>query len=241
MALRPGDRIIIQFADDEDELWHERLLASCVSGTEWVVVTPDDEVEIQDLSEVEVRFLVAKRRLPRGIRAKNAYMVYFPKQPNNDWLDSEVADFLLEGQKLATLERERRGLEPVAAKPYAPGPARRLVGKGPAALPANAPLPAVVDPGPVVAAVVPINGMVWRAIEETSDTRVGQQVPPPDAGLMRGNRGLAELGPGRHVFAMLTDLSETGLKKTLQSAHGDPDDSGDARTLPVKSTALGRG
>ena len=83
--------------------------------------------------------------------------------------------------------------------------------------------------------------MVWRAIEETAYTRVGQQVPPLDAGLMRGNGGLAELGPGSHVFAMLTDLSETDLKKTLQSAHGEPDDSGDARTLPVKSTALGRG
>ena len=79
MALRPGDRILVQFEDDKDELWHERLLASYVTGPEWVVVTPDDEVEIRDPREVEVRFLGPKRRLPRGIRAEEAYMVLFPQ------------------------------------------------------------------------------------------------------------------------------------------------------------------
>ena len=86
MALRPGDRVLVQFKDDADGLWHERLLASCVVGPEWVVVTPDDEVQVQDLRQVEVRFLGPRRRLPRGIRANEAYLVYFPNQPNNDWL-----------------------------------------------------------------------------------------------------------------------------------------------------------
>lgn len=110
MALRPGELVLVQFPDDLDELWHERLLLAYVVGPEWVVVTLDDEVEVQDFRGVEVRFLGPNRRLPCGVKAEEAYMVYYPNQPNNYWLDSKVADYMLEGQNLATLERESRGL-----------------------------------------------------------------------------------------------------------------------------------
>ena len=250
MALRPGERILVQFPDDQDELWHERLLLACVVGPEWVVVTPDDDVQIQDLREVEVRFLGPNRRLPRGVKGENAYMVYFPNQPNNYWLDTEIADYMLEGQKLATLERESRGL------PAELNPGRRATGKqgpqaaaggaGPAAGDAVADpgTPAVGAPAAVavppaaaaaapgvpaasgaLAAVVPGTASRWVVAESGPDRPRGQEVVLNGFELINGRHGIKMDGKdGYFIF----DLQDDDIEIFRGAEAG-----GDARLMPV--------
>ena len=173
MALRPGERVLVQFPDDQDELWHELLLLACVVGLEWVVVTPDDEVEVQDLREVEVRFLGPNRRLPRGVKAEEAYMVYFPNQPNNYWLDSEVAGYMLEGQKLATLERVSRGL------PADLNPGRRATGKQAQLATASGAAPAAA--GVAVVPVAPAAGAPLAGVPAPPAAAAATAGPPAGA------------------------------------------------------------
>ena len=75
--LIPGCRVVVRYA--EDDLWHERILlypaASDVDGGAcWVVLTPDNDVYIEELeggspddSPVEWQIVARDRRLPPGL------------------------------------------------------------------------------------------------------------------------------------------------------------------------------
>eukprot|EP00973_Karenia_brevis_P053901 7487213-Karenia_brevis.AAC.1 len=72
MALKQGQRILLPF--EGEALWHERLLLSHISKGKWIVMTPDEEVQIQDLSDIgRFRLVKPDGSLPLGIRRGHSY------------------------------------------------------------------------------------------------------------------------------------------------------------------------
>ena len=57
-----------------EALWHERLLVHDVGDGRWVVLTPDEEMFIEDVSRVDSpRIFILNRELPRGIGNGGSY------------------------------------------------------------------------------------------------------------------------------------------------------------------------
>ena len=51
-----------------EALWHERLLLHDLKSESWVVLTPDEDMYIEDLSRADsLRICGPNRQLPRGI------------------------------------------------------------------------------------------------------------------------------------------------------------------------------
>ena len=59
-----------------EALWHERLLLHDVGNGSWVILTPDEDMFIEDLSRADsLRICGLNRELPRGIG--NGWFVSF--------------------------------------------------------------------------------------------------------------------------------------------------------------------
>eukprot|EP00973_Karenia_brevis_P083670 11608623-Karenia_brevis.AAC.1 len=70
--MKPGQRLLLSF--DGEELWHERLVLAAVGRGMYVVMTPDEEIQIADLSDVSYYRLVKPNgELPLGIRRGQSY------------------------------------------------------------------------------------------------------------------------------------------------------------------------
>ena len=64
-----GEKILVRYVDDEP--LHERVLCSCVVDWEWVILTPDGDVYVEDYSDqnhdiVQVKEFGPRGGLPRG-------------------------------------------------------------------------------------------------------------------------------------------------------------------------------
>ena len=45
-----GRYVLVQYPNDEELLWHERLVLARVAGRRWVTASPDFDVGAEDLS-----------------------------------------------------------------------------------------------------------------------------------------------------------------------------------------------
>lgn len=93
--MEPGRRILVGYVGEE--LWHERLLLARVPGkpSHWVILTPDDDMYIEDLRACAgVRVVPVEGGLPRGVSVGTCYRF--------------AADF--EGEELGNLKKEAREL-----------------------------------------------------------------------------------------------------------------------------------
>ena len=126
-----GDSVIVQYAGDaQPELWHERLLLAPVgvAGMRWIAVTPDGEMQVLDLDEVSAfRALLANRRLPRGIREADCYLIYFDGRATNFYSALEMRDLIEEGKRMADLYTAR----PRPAAPVLPVQLARVAAAAP--------------------------------------------------------------------------------------------------------------
>lgn len=88
------------------------------------------------------------------------------------------------------------------------------------------------------------DGRIWVSLEATATVKRGEQVAPPAAGLRRDDSGLSLVSGGRHVCAKLLHPHEvSGFFAELPSgaaSAGADDESTDARTLTIRTTATGR-
>ncbi len=90
-------------------------------------------------------------------------------------------------------------------------------------------------------------GMIWISVEPLVGMPLGSAVPPPSAAMAKGTSGLSRLRTGSYVCAKKMRVGDVeGYLARLQggaaaAGPADEDDAThDARTLPVRSNALGR-
>ncbi len=110
-----GDRILVQFTDDEvPDLWQERVLTGLIVGSWFIAAMPGKEFEDVDLlgdNIGAVWLLAADRKLPWGISAEDCYMVYVEgRRPSCDWSANEIRGFTLEDKRLAEVTKAHEGI-----------------------------------------------------------------------------------------------------------------------------------
>ena len=71
-----GRYVLVQYPDDEEPLWHERLVLARVAGRRWVTSSPDLDVGAEDLSTPPlsaIRIEGRNRELPIGTDNEELY------------------------------------------------------------------------------------------------------------------------------------------------------------------------
>ncbi|CAK0841452.1 unnamed protein product [Prorocentrum cordatum] len=206
-----------------DDLYHERIILSWVSASEYVVVSPDLDIFIEQIDAASadlqgLRLGSSDVRLPFGMAGMQVYR--FQVRPAG----ADLTQLLAEGERHAQVERASRG--PAAP----PGAAARAGPGGVAHVAVPTPLPVAVPPAPGVAAAPPPPCLAGPAgawvLDEPVDTFVlGQEVPLPPTALDVGGRAfvtvngeivsLSRVAPG-------TDLAAWGLGRQQTLLKGDP-------------------
>ena len=97
----------------DEALWHERLLLHEVRSGVWVILTPDEDMYIEDLNGCDgFRVCGPRRELPRGVLAGESYRFGQPWYTNSELNDlKREAKELAEFQKGEPPEPPRRGLQ----------------------------------------------------------------------------------------------------------------------------------
>ena len=181
---------------DGEDLFHERLILSWVDGGEYVVLTPDSDVFIEQLDAGNadlfgIRFGDALGSVPHGLIGHQVYS--FANRPAG----AALQNLLREGEVHARTGRLARGFIGLApgAMPV-PGAALPPV-VVPLALPAPPAAPPLVPgavapppPPPPLPPRLARAGGTWVLDEPVGMFTVGQEVPLPAGSLMFGTRGL---------------------------------------------------
>ena len=181
---------------DGEDLFHERLILSWVENCEYVVLTPDSDVFIEQLDAsipdlTGIRFGDALGTVPHGHIGHQVYS--FAIRPAG----AALQNLLREGEVHVRTERLVRGLIGLApgAMPV-PGAALPPV-VVPLALPAPPAAPLLV-PGAIAPPPPPPPpprlaraGSTWVLDKPVGNFSVGQEVPLPAGSLVFGARGLA--------------------------------------------------
>jgi len=152
--LRPGISVLVKYHGHA--LYHERVLLGAVddSLSTWAIVTPDDDVYLEDISvpPLDDIKLFTDRLAPPGIEARNMYLFNPP-------LTAEAIEGMAPRvMGLLVGERRRLGLPPMG--PSAPVPA-----------------PAAAVEGARAASVVVAGG--WYLAEPVGDVPIGTEVNMP--------------------------------------------------------------
>lgn len=177
--MNSGDVVYVQYHADPG-VFHTRLLASCLGGDEWMIITPDHDMysEVYNHANPDIaRFYhAADRRLPRQVPAGQVYAF----QP----MDArQYGDLLRGGRREADAELRRRGLPAVGG---AQAPA--VGGQGPAD---NAGVAADPDGGGPA--------MVWVLAEMLEGRKIGERVAPPAGLLHMGDWGIMNVANAQGV------------------------------------------
>jgi hypothetical protein len=116
-SLRVGTVVLVQYADEVE--WHERLVCAWVRNNLYLVVTPDYDYFMEELSVHNpdlqgVRFYLGKGVVPLGVEPGSIYA--FPALPQD-----ERTQLIAEGNQVGQQEALRLGLPPLAGPIVAPG------------------------------------------------------------------------------------------------------------------------
>lgn len=230
-TLQPGTRVFVRYDDD---VWHERVVLAWVAGAEYIVLTPDGDVFIEQLDSANadlsgVRYAPTSGGVPAGLAGAQLYR--FALLPAG----AELAAVLSEGVSHARVERQARGL----AQPPGAGVAGGPGGVAPAVVPI--PLPAVPPP-PIAGApplpppaprVAPVGG-TWVFDVPGPAHVLGQEFILPPGALDFGGRVFVsvngELTTGTFVSADV-DLDSWAGAQQLFLMRGEP------RVLPRRQPA----
>ena len=92
-ALRPGSHCFVQYVGDA--LWHERVVLAWVQGGEYIILTHDGDIYIEELSAGNVdldglRFCAADGFIPYGLTGQQLYT--FVPPPAGATLASVLAE-----------------------------------------------------------------------------------------------------------------------------------------------------
>ena len=108
-GLSPGDQVLVFYDDPTEQQWHARLLLSCITGDEWIILTPDGDIYGEQISSGNPDFLAWRPMdpnnvIPVGINRAQVYGFRVFPDP------AALARLTDEGQGHAAQERVRRGL-----------------------------------------------------------------------------------------------------------------------------------
>ena len=108
-GLSPGDQVLVFYDDPTEQQWHARLLLSCITGDEWIILTPDGDIYGEQISSGNPDFLAWRPMdpnnvIPVGINRAQVYGFRVFPDP------AALARLTAEGQRHAAQERVRRGL-----------------------------------------------------------------------------------------------------------------------------------
>ena len=187
MPLQPGDRALVQLLRDaQPDLWQERMLGARISGSRWVVVDPEGQLQTLDLMPGRdvsaIKWLLPRRRLPQGVDEDNVLFVHIPHRRGHDWSQREVNDLLLQASGQAEVLRTLpapavAGLDrDDGAPPARPAP-HRLTGKQTVSAPLR----------PRPAALLPVRDgePAPRGPEPSGPDVDGEPLTPPGSGAAR--------------------------------------------------------
>ena len=214
LALREGRSVLVWY--DGDVCWHERVLLRLYRGTQWAVVTPDEDVFIEDLDPQggdisHIRGLNPLRRVPEGIDGNNVYMVYMEGQPGDFYTPEQLAGFNREVDALPEFRTPAAG----AGLPIAEGDAG-ATGR---------------PPGPSGLASDPSSIDVWRAMEARGSVSVGDVVEPL---WCKGDRGVAQVGVEVVACSRVGPAVSQGDFAAMLRAQYGTESAGDARVLTIE-------
>ena len=190
MALQ-GRFVLLQYDVGGPQLWHERQVLQHVQGDNYIVLTPDGDVYMEELGllNADLRTIRVRPRpgvAPQGIRAGQIYAL-------PAFTPAEMIGFNDESVRLAAEERRNLGAGAVAAPPAVP-----VVGAAPMAA------------GPVVAVLDPVDGFAsgtlkWLAAESVDPYSFGQEVTGVGAALVNGAKSVFQLPSGAMIFVACVD------------------------------------
>ena len=106
-----GVTILVRL-NNKDAEWHERLLLAELPDGSWAVATPDEDIEILDLTAAKFRMMGKQRRLPVGIREDQCHLVYKPGQKGEYWTVSEVNELKEEAKRFVKAKTQRKTRAP---------------------------------------------------------------------------------------------------------------------------------
>jgi len=192
-ALEAGSYVYLCY--DPFPEWHVRLVLSWVGAGDYVVLTPDGDIYIEQLDSNNVDLSGIRYSdggsTPVGLAGQPIYD--FRPRPSG----VQLGALLREGQLFAVAERQARGLAgvPVGAPVGAAALAPSVV-----PLPLPAPVAAPGAAPPVAAPRIAVAGGTWVLDEPTPSFKVGQEVVLPAAAVDFGGRALITV-EGRVVGA----------------------------------------
>ena len=105
--LSPGRLGMVHYLGGVGDIWHERLLLTQVSGTSWAICTPDDDVYVEEVGQLDFTPSTSGRT-PPGLAGA---MLYRFSENLDTAHDAESwADLFVEGIAAAQIERANAGL-----------------------------------------------------------------------------------------------------------------------------------
>ena len=189
--LRAGQRILLWYEDDN--VWHENMVAFVIGGEEAVIYTPDDDLYIERLGckgiegPIRLRGLGRRNGYPRGLHGR---IYQFREAPDDDLIRKVIRNAirLVEDERgetvLPATVLNASGAEVNFDDFFGGSFIRRRLRKTEAAAPGAAAVmtadgPLEQQPGVLQKAVVPRlppEGYIWLAAEPLGGFNLGQEV-----------------------------------------------------------------
>ena len=205
--------ILVRYNVGGPELWHERLALEHVSGEEYIIVTPDRDLYVEELSAanedllgVRVRARPARGVLPPGIAAGAVY-------PLPAWTAAELGVLRGEARQMLAAERNQRG--------------------GVAGAQAAAPAEADGAGSGKVVEAYPTGQLKWLSCEKLGNFVYGQEITNVAEALVKDAKAVYDAGDGVRLFVQCVD---GGGRDSFLGQNTK----GDSRVLPVQWNALGQ-
>ena len=171
--------------------WHQRLVTGHVAASEYVVVTPDFEMFVEELSlgNPDLGGLRVPGVGEDAVGLPQEHIYGFGQVPRGE----QLQQLLNEGHRLATLEREHRGLPPLQL--VAPGfNGRRLQGGGRIDMAAaEVPTAVAVVPDNRRAQLISPPGGQWIVDEPLEHFEIGDAVQVPAGIVCVGGRAIVNI------------------------------------------------
>lgn len=258
-----GDRLLIQFANDDDPtLYQERLVAGIIDADarRFLVWSPDYEWDVNELNIggdggniTDIKFFPESRALPDGLTEDDVYLFFDESTSDFNWPKSKVLSALKFGHEESNRHRAAEGRPPLAPPSWtkweeAIVPARRHVRKAPPSHPKPAPAGDGAAEVTTPRGQKDLDGAIWRCMYTRDSVKAGDEVPEPEHPV--DQFGVSTVsnkdGSRTHVFSVKSSFNHDDFVANYVLTDKAGDDSkgmkvsDDARTLPVRSGVDGR-